>query len=225
MFLLQEAYRYYQSSTSDDGSFSFVTAAVVLDKYLPEDVVHMAVSRYPEQLGVKNRQTGRIPLLEAAATPMVSRNRADEIIALLLQVYPQGIQTIDLSGKSALQLAIESGKPWLAGVQRLFQAHPHAISWRDTSGTFPVLAAASAAAPNQTLAEVENDVNVHDATNPVGLLSPKCEEIIRHRRLQVFKPTVGEGKITDEEQLSTILDLLRLDPSMILNHHSLPHVQ
>ena len=54
-----------------------------------------------------------------------------------------------------------------------------------------------------------------DEGNPLGLLSPKCEEILRRRRLQIFKPTQEERRVTDTEQTSTILNLLLANPAVL----------
>lgn len=214
LFLLQSAHKHTRNvkySFSSMTLSTFLGAAIELDLYLPTEVVPMAVTMHPEQLCERDEVSGRMPLLQAAAAPLVSRQRSDELISLLLQANPSVIKTRDRSGKSALQLALESGKPWSAGVQRLFQANPDAIYWVDNAGMSTALAAATV-----STSIADSDVpSAEIDENPLGFLSPKYKEIMRRRRMEILKPSVGEHKITATEQVSTILDLLLADPSVI----------
>ena len=215
LFLLKAAYNHSacKNKVPSQPFFQLVTAAIQLDLYLPEHVVQMAVTMHPEQLMQIDLQTGRLPLLQAAAMPIVSRQRSDDVIALLLQACPEAVEAKDRDGKSALQLAVASGKPWSAGVERLFQANPDAVYWTDTSGFSPVMVAAMAASTTTDQEKMEE--SDMDEGNPLGLLSPKCEEILRRRRLQIFKPTQEERRVTDTEQTSTILNLLLANPAVL----------
>ena len=142
------------------------------------------------------------------------RQRSDEIIHLLLDQHSQAVFARDAQGKSALHLALQAGKPWSAGVERLFQANPAAIYWRDQTGLTPALAGATV---STCIADEEAATGTTEVDeNPLGFLSPKYKEIMRRRRLQLLKPLAGEHKITCTEQVSTILDVLRADPSVLL---------
>ena len=215
--LLESAYKHMQikkkGSSAASTPYHFLHAAIELDIYLPEEVVSMAVTMHPEQLRTEEVGTKRIPLLQAAATNLFSRSRSDELIRLLLQHYPAAATARDVHGKSALQLAAESGKPWAAGLQRLFDANPDAVQWLDNVGISPVLAAAQV----QTTLEDKEDPQEIDE-NPLGLLTPKDKEIIRRRRIALLKPTAAERGITVNEHLSTTFQLLTAEPSVITVH-------
>eukprot|EP00977_Amphora_coffeiformis_P002071 scaffold394_cov166-Amphora_coffeaeformis.AAC.3 len=210
--LLEEAYKYsFQENISHARPYNFVCAAIYFDQYLPNEVLSMAVTMHPDCLTSEDDSTKRLPLLKAAASPMSSRQRSDEVISLLLESYPAGAMTRDLDGKTALHLALESGKPWTAGVGRLFDANPDAIYWTDNNCLAPALSAATF-----TVIHTEGNASKElEDENPLGLLTPKEKEILRCRRHQLLKPTAGELGTTDTEQLSSILNLLSANPSVI----------
>jgi hypothetical protein len=172
----------------------------------------MAVTMHPEHLQMQDECTGRLPLSQAASTTLLSRQRADDLIALLLQKYPTAVESVDFQGKSALHLAVASGKSWAAGVRRLVEANPDAIHWAAlSSGLSPALAAATS---EVTIANTPAPKEVMDE-NPLGLLTSKEKEILRRRRKQLLQSTGDEEASTETEHVSTVLQLLLLDPSMV----------
>ena len=214
--LLEAAFKHFLKESAPNEkyySYNFVSAAIYFDLYLPEEIVPMAVTMHPEYLTKEDDNTRRLPLLQAAASAMSSRRRSDEVISLLLEYYPAGAMARDHHGKTALHLALESGKPWAAGVSRLFDANPDALYWTDGNGFAPVLSAASFVVKR---IECDASENFEDE-NPLGLLSPKEKEILRRRRRQLLKPTSGELGMMDTEQLTTLLNLLSANPSVLFD--------
>lgn len=211
--LLESAYLHLRKTKPPlQHPYAFLFAAIALDVYLPEDIVPLAVTMHPEHLQMQDECTGRFPLSQAASTTLLSRQRADDLIALLLQKYPTAVESVDFQGKSALHLAVASGKSWAAGVRRLVEANPDAIHWvAQSSGLSPALAAATS---EVTIVNTPAPKEVTDE-NPLGLLTSKEKEIIRRRRKQLLQPTGDEEASTETEHVSTVLQLLLLDPSMV----------
>jgi ankyrin repeat protein len=211
--LLESAYVHFRKTKPPfQHPYAFLFAAIALDVYLPEDIVPIAVTMHPEQLQMKDEYTGRLPLSQAASALLLSRRRADDLIALLLEKHPIAVESVDFQGKSALHVAVESGKSWAAGVHRLVGANPDAIRWvAQSSGLSPAFAAAKS---EVTIVHTPAPKTVTDE-NPLGLLTSKEKEILRRRRRQLLEPTIDEEASTETEQVSTVLQLLLLDPSVV----------
>lgn len=213
ILLLQAAYAHARGAKEIPvADFQFLSATIAFDWYLPEEIVPMAVTMHPGQLQEPDPRNGRIPLLQAAATKLRSRQRADDLLALLLSADPLSAQARDDQGKSALHLALESGKAWSGGVCRLFDANPDAIHWVDKQGLTPAMAAATVETASAGSTPVPKEVADENA---MGLLTKKEKELLCRRRLEVLKPTADEQDLTGIEQLSTIFELLLKDPPVV----------
>ena len=219
--LLKAAYSHLAyTSPSLPKEYNFLTAVVTLDQYLPEQIAKLALASDGNILKVADSVMGRLPLLQAAVTKLYSRQCSDDLLAMFLQAYPEAAHTRDKDGKSALQLAVESGKPWSAGVGRLFDANPEAIQWVDHMGLSPVLSAAMVVTTTDTIDNLGQQDTLDE--NPLGLLSSKDKEALRQRRLEMLKPSAGEQPITEHEHLSSLFQLISADPSTISSSDTIP---
>jgi hypothetical protein len=171
----------YQNMVSPQSDFSdkgvvveprdAVHASIHLDVYLPEPVLSLVLSAYPEQLSIPNA-LGQLPLSAAVALRMVpavhrtewARGRCQAMVQLLLRAYKKAASQVNTNtGRSALMEAIGAGHSWLgtgptaktitrgaAGqsvLQQLLEAAPDMLQARDgTTGLPPVLLAAAVAA-------------------------------------------------------------------------------
>jgi hypothetical protein len=150
-----------------------VHASIHLDVYLPEPVLSLVLSAYPEQLSIPNA-LGQLPLSAAVALRMVhavhntewARERCQAMVQLLLRAYKKAANHVNpITGRSALMEAIGAGHSWLGSgptttassrdaagqsvLQQLLEAAPDMLQARDgTTGLPPALLAAAAATAN-----------------------------------------------------------------------------
>jgi len=68
-------------------------------------------------------------------------NSSIELIQKVMDLYPDAVNILDGDNKSVLHLAVESGKDWDGGIQRLFEANPDSIQVEDNEGRIPLVAA------------------------------------------------------------------------------------
>ena len=213
-FLLEAAH----AQLSSRRIYRMVHASVELDYYLPEQVLTAALELYPEQLKERD-EDGRVPLALAAAGRFRSDSRVTQVITLLLRAFPQAAQSADNRGRSPLALATGGGKSWESGVKELFEAAPGQINRPDGVHhlTPPLLSAsASKAIVTNTGDEPEQLVRLNG-------VNAKFLQWMNH----VQQMNVREsGKMENEDmgassgdgsdrQLSTIYELLRLDPTIM----------
>ena len=227
-FLLEASFFHLKNVTpSVPRDYYFVSGAIAMDVYLPDEVVPLAVEQFPKELSHAD-EDGRVALAQAAATRQYSRERSDTVIGLLLDSYKEAAYARDRQGRSPLQLALFSGKTWSAGVSRLFAAYPDAIRYTDHGSGLPPFAAAASLEAQE--AEDLADQLVGEAplmsavarNDPYNILSAKQKQLLEkaRKRLMGDKSTSPSNEGADEstagtERLTTILHLLQSEPSVL----------
>jgi hypothetical protein len=68
-------------------------------------------------------------------------NSSIELIERVMSLNPEAAHQLDGENKTTLHLAIESGKDWGGGIEKLFDAYPSAIQVEDNLGRIPLVAA------------------------------------------------------------------------------------
>ena len=223
---------YHQGFIKDDSpKVPFNTtlhAAISLDVYLPEQVILMVTEAYPGQLERVETVNGQLPLALAADLSHYSNCRSDFLIELLLQAFPRAVESRDRRGRFPLSLALASGKRLDTGVQRLLQAAPDTIFWRDgLTGLVPALEAASATTQDD---QVVSSYPVEIAKDPFCLLNTKQRESIAHWRrrslgLLSTPPTIKSKNEKDTISnspetcnVATIYELISAHPSVLIRN-------
>jgi ankyrin repeat protein len=159
VYLLQTAYREISSyhsnrmTQSADDSVKIVPAVIELLPYLPSGTLDLVVQVCPQQLMEPDEITGRLPLSLAAS--VVDPIQADQVINTLLNVYGEAATHTDKQGKSALSLAVASGKLWDQGVASLLRAAPDTVDWVDDDSALPPVALAAIHIPVPTIPKPE----------------------------------------------------------------------
>jgi hypothetical protein len=200
--------------------YHFISGAIALDLYLPDQVVPMAIDHFPKELRHAD-EDGRVALAQASASIQYSKERSDTMIRLLLNVYAEAASMRDREGRSPLQLALLAGKTWTAGVSRLFEAHPEAIGWTDVASGLPPFAAAAsleaqeAATMSSELCETITGPSLIRRNDPYNLLNMKQREMLFTARKRLERDEHKVEVDPDTERLTTILDLLRADPAAL----------
>ncbi|KAL7557909.1 hypothetical protein ACA910_009224 [Epithemia clementina (nom. ined.)] len=233
--LLEAAFFHLKNvSPSIPRDYYFVSGAIALDLYLPDDVVPMAVEQFPKELTHAD-EDGRLALSQVAATSQYSQERSDALIALLLKAYAEAASSRDREGRSPLQLALLAGKTWSSGISRLFRAYPEAIGWIDQFHGLPAFAAAAsleaqeAAAMSSRLVGEAPSISAVAWKDPFNLLTPKQRQLLEKARKRLLgtrgssylssdsddEDDVEEISTIEAERLTTILNLLRSEPSAL----------
>jgi hypothetical protein len=227
ILLLRVAYQ--QGFIKDDSPrvpfYTTLHAAISLDVYLPERVIPMVTEAYPGQLERVETVNGQLPLALAAELSHYSNCRSDFLIELLLQAFPRAVESRDRRGRFALSLALASGKRLDAGVQRLLQAAPDTVFWRDgLTGLVPALEAASATTQDD---QVVSSYPVEIANDPFCLLNTKQRESFSHWRRKSLGPlsislTIKSNNEKDDisetpetRHVATIYELISAHPSAL----------
>mmetsp|Transcript_17469 Transcript_17469/g.25233 ORF Transcript_17469/g.25233 Transcript_17469/m.25233 type:complete len:608 (+) Transcript_17469:57-1880(+) len=224
--LLEAAHKINQGEQQT--TYFMLHAAVAMDQYLPTQVVAYALQLYPDQ--IKHRDTlnmGRLPLAVAAASKQLTNERSEELIRLLLAVYPEAATVPDSQGSFSLSLALSSGKSWVTGVQDIFAAAPD-LTHRQDLRTKLLPALVSATTKVAKPAYQESDLTGGHISSTFSI---RHDEKSRQWQKEVMKQyqsrerhgnnenewdTVG----LEEGQLSTVFSLLQADPSIV---RSFPH--
>lgn len=232
--LLEAAFFHLKNlSLSIPRDYYFLSGAITLDLYLPDDVVPMAVQQFPKEL-MHADEDGRVALAQAAASSQYSRERSDALIRLLLESCKEAVWSRDREGRVPLQLALMAGKTWSAGVSRLFTAYPEAIKWTDHGNGLPAFAAAASLEAEEAAAFANKLVGEAPAlpvvrNDPYNLLNSKQRQLLAQARKRLMGPgqettalssddcgkDVEEQSTLDTERLTTILNLLVSEPSVL----------
>ena len=231
--LLETAFFHHKNvSPSVPRDYYFISGAIALDLYLPDEVVSMAAEQLPKELSHAD-EDGRVALAQAAASSQYSRERSDALIALLLGYYAEAASSRDREGRTPLQLALLAGKTWSAGVSRLFEAFPEAIRHtNDGSGLLPAFAAAASLEAQEAEALAEELVgeaptlSMAVRNDPYNLLTSKQRQLLEKARKRYHVDSNSAGCEGDEqdgdeserqtERLTTILNLLQSEPSALV---------
>ena len=112
---------------SDHGRWRIVHSCVVTR--CEPLLIRFAAALYPEQLRERDEQTGRLPLHITSA--LSCKRSANSIDKTVLRLWPRGAWGHDNEGRLAINLAIESGKPWRF-VRALLLCAPPSLLTRDT---------------------------------------------------------------------------------------------
>lgn len=129
---------------------------------------------------------GWLPLHMAANAPMEGTG---ELIAKLVELFPEAATVADRDGRYPLHLACNSGKNWSDGIQSLFEADPTPMSITDQSGCLPFHLAALRLC--------------HDVTED----EDEFEEV---------SPKAIEEKLAEEAgKVDILFNLLRADPTIL----------
>lgn len=212
--LLEAAYQYMSDlNPSIPRSYRLLNSSIVMDVYLPEQVVALAILAKSDQLQERDER-GQVPLALVASTRQYSPERSHELVQLLLKSYPPAAMERDNKGRSSLTLAAESGKQLDWGLEDLLDADPDALSELDgLTGLPPALVAATAVSETVPIEEQVHATGA--AQDPYNLLSPKQHEWLdRHNgRRSLRKLLSFEDRET--EQSNTIYTLLRKDPAVM----------
>jgi ankyrin repeat protein len=236
--LLETAYLNYLDSEEKTGdsnqaprTFQFLPAVIALQDFLPLAMLELAIQTYPDQVQEPDIATGRLPLAMAAAMRLENPQRSDDMIRLLLNAYTEAASNLDAEGQSPLVLAVSSGKQWDQGVQRLFQRAPDRLQERDLSSGLPLaLLAATAEAigkenTTQQQASSATPIIVDGDVDPFGLLlvphisNREKSDWGKMSNLSIasssHETSSFSAKSPEAQRLSTIYQLLLLDPSVI----------
>jgi ankyrin repeat protein len=232
--LLEAAYFHHLETDASAGKkpdaetcFRMIPAVITMSSFLPHPVLELAILAFPEQVREQDPITGRLPLHMAAS--MMEPHRADNAIRLLLQTYSEAAQQLDAAHKqTALVLAIESGKRWDQGLERLFRAGPDRLHTRDIrSGLAPAILAATATPPAAAANNASSETTI--TTNPAkddlpsyGLALTTTRRIkdlewknhLQRKRLQPDEVS-SNSRNPDALHVSTIYELLLQDPSIL----------
>jgi len=113
-------------------------------------------------------------------------NSSIELIEKVMDLYPDAVNVLDGENKSVLHLAVESGKDWDGGIQKLFEANPDAIQMEDNEGRIPLVAALLTYCDGKNRSTVANEtysVQVDDTESKPSeetmLTSSSEEEVIQ----------------------------------------------
>ena len=112
---------------SDHGRWRIVHSCVVTR--CEPLLIRFAAALYPEQLRERDEQTGRLPLHITSA--LGCERSANSIDKTVLRLWPRGAWGHDNEGRLAINLAIESGKPWRF-VRALLLCAPPSLLTRDS---------------------------------------------------------------------------------------------
>ena len=127
-------------------------------------------------------------------------------------------------------MAAEAGKPWSfqgrAILQLLFQANPDALNSSLYKGLSPALLAASATTKAHRVNGDDNGSkddpsDVIANNDPFGLLTAKHHQRIQRLQMTLSRSSTSSGSVnervavSDDEQLETIFELLRADPTAV----------
>lgn len=241
-FLLEAAFFHLKNvKPSVPRNYCFVSGAIALDLYLPDEIVPMAVEQYPGELSQTDEE-GRVPLAQVAASRQYSRERAHSLITLLIESFAEAAMSRDRDGRSPLLLALLSGKTWSAGVSRLFEANPDAIRWTNHGNQLPAFASAACleaeevdAASTRLAGEAPN-LSLMNRNDPYNLVNSKQRQLLEmaHKRLMgtggrrdkassAMNPNSengdndegGESNRGETERLTTVFNLLLSEPSAL----------
>lgn len=221
-----------QEQLHDDDNQGVLVPVLHLLSYLPTGVLQLVVDIFPEQVRKRDSKTGQLPLSLAAA--IVARERADDVIKILLDSFPQASQVAaDNTGRTYLELAVFSGKQWDDGVDRLFQAAPESISIAsnnpETNLTIPLFALSAMSKPNVAINCRPPTVQKSFPTTNVVSSTKKCEQQKKgdQKLCKPLEPMKQEQKDESVDMnalhLSTVYRLLRNDPSVIHNYARITH--
>jgi len=106
---------------------SFIHDMIRLDR-CPPILISLALAIHPDWVTAKD-ENGNLPLHTASLKAISRRCTTNhvQIIRVLLDRHPGSGQVKNNNGKYPLNLAIESGKRWVGGLQDIFDAFPEAI--------------------------------------------------------------------------------------------------
>jgi ankyrin repeat protein len=244
--LLEAAVRHHHDYTTNIGTmptpfyeYRFLSAAIAMDIYLPDQVVSMAIESHPQQLRIPDETTGQLPLAQAVASRQYCMKRSRNMLKELLDAYPAAAAVCDRMGRTPLLLAAQAGKPWslftrggggtLDGggiLKRLFDANPDALLQRSPQ-SIAIVVAAAAASTGDIMKDPKQGVDSNN-NDPFGLMTAKHHEWIQRRQMslalnadddedQAMNTTTDgtEGVVSNVEQLETVFQLIRADPSII----------
>jgi len=122
-----------------DKPFRVVQAAAQLVG-CPSPILTLAIRMFPQQVSGRDPrgEIYNMPLHDIASwrcdhesiagDPLVSRRKA-KAIRVILDAYPDAARCTNNMGETALQLAIEAGTPWYAGLATLVHACPKALKF------------------------------------------------------------------------------------------------
>ena len=221
--LLEAAYQELHAAKQRKNrkTYRMLHATIALDSYLPPETIHLAIKLHPEQLRQADGLDGRLPLAMAAAS---CSPRAPELVQILCSAYPQAARAFDFQGRTALAIAVASGKQWNQGVKSIFDTAPETATWRDRkSGLYPALAAASV-----TRADNDDPSNIEDLQMQSNILPTSSS---KDKALdwceQMTDTTKASGALApshvdaDSTHLSTIFALIQADPAIMKRQTSL----
>jgi hypothetical protein len=162
-YLLEQAWRHRHKPPASE-PFALLPAAVAMDRYLPEQVVGLALQSNPEQIrDAPEGGTARLGALSVAASmEHYSQARGHALILQLLEAAkknpggaaaaagPGGAGRRGARGRtkrSPLMRAAASGKAWTAGVRDLLEADPDALRVPDPESELSAALLAASAVP------------------------------------------------------------------------------
>ena len=111
---------------------------------------------YPRAIETREDNNHRrwLPLHCAVSSPYSSLH----LIQKILEIYPQAVKEVDGYTRTALHLAVESGKDWDSGVNFVFEKYPDAILKFDSEMKTPFFSAAIKSSHN--LGQLKNDQDI-----------------------------------------------------------------
>jgi hypothetical protein len=154
LYLLEAAWR-DTYRPSPEATFRFLPAAILMDRYLPEQVVTLALqqqqSNRPEHqpLEETDSASGLHALAIAASMEHYSTERGHGLVLELLKANPRAALIRDGAGRTALAHAVSSGRVWTAGVRALLEADPRALHVRDPATQLSVALIAASSGPDE----------------------------------------------------------------------------
>ena len=138
--LLEAVATHRQSNTN---TLYILHAAVSLQQCCPLEVLDYALHKYPEQIRMRDC-SGRLPLHIAVASkpPNADTSQAlrkfqpkeQQLSCKLLEYYPGAAAECDPNeplGRHPLHTALDNGHEWYAGIKKLHQHAPNALTERD----------------------------------------------------------------------------------------------
>lgn len=202
---------------------NLLLSAIKLFPRLPKGALELVVRACPEQSKKRDPVTGQFPL--ALAASVIPRECSNAVLEVLLETYPQASKALDTKGRSALALAISSGKLWEEGVERLLMAAPDGLFLVCRSERERLPPVALAAIRKQGVQCSKSTVATAVPTRSPAAFSPVSKGMQKGLQLKdKFHRIIAEQNEADGSHpgpqaihLSTVYQLLRHDPSMLKN--------
>lgn len=237
VYLLREAYL-RQEQQSNGEMFRLIPAVIKFLHLLPLGVLDLVVRLFPSQLTEEDPISGLLPLALAAST--VRPHQANRTIEILLSASPNSALEVDRQGRSALAMALASGKRWQEGVEQLFRAAPQHIyrTRRDLPLVAICAAASSPSCQNDDQQQHQEAEKIIDQVESIMMASPFAQQNQKekdecNKSSPASLPLLLHGHNNDDDDdnrcdnkndchanpamahLSTVYQLLLADPSAV----------